>query len=1017
MITPKKTLLVVGITFLGLLSTVYTVSSTILMRHVRDAETRSTRQSIQGVLSVFTQTQENFSSRFADWSSWNDTYTFVQDGNLNYIKSNLVPEALANLKVDLVLFVQPSGRVVFGTGFDQQHKRKLPIPPKVLEHLSAEDPLLQQPLLGTNLAGIILLPSGPMLIASRPILTSESKGPIRGVLIFGRYLDANAIQRLSEVTRSQLTVQQLQGNLPKDFEAVRPALTTRSPMLVRPVSEQIIEGHVLLSDLYHQPALLLRVDTPREIYHQGRKSLSYLTISLFVIGIIGGGIMLFLVQRLALFLIERQRAEAALRQVEEKYHSIFENAITGLFQTTPDGHYLSANPALAQIYGYGSPKELLRALTNIEHQLYIDRNRRKEFITLLQQQDVITKFESQVYRKDGRVIWISEAARVVRDANNQVLYYEGSVSDITENKLVEAALRESEERYALAIQGTHDGLWDWNLVLNQVFFSSRWKSMLGYEDSEIANHPDEWLNRIHPEETVKVHQEIAACIEGITTQFESEHRLLHKDGRYLWMLSRGFVVRDKNGKAYRMVGSQTDITERKQAEEQLLHDALHDSLTGLANRILFMDRLGHAIQLSKRHADYCFAVLFIDLDRFKVINDSLGHMVGDQLLMAIAERLGERLRPGDTFARLGGDEFVILLDDIQEDEDATEIAEGVQQALRHPFHLDGQEIFATASIGIILGTASYERPEDLLRDADTAMYRAKALGRGRHQVFDPSMHDSAVALLHMENDMRRALQNQEFQLYYQPIVSIRNDRINGLEALIRWQHPKRGLIMPSEFIPIAEETGLIIPLGWWVMREACRQMREWQIQFPTNPPLTISVNVSSKQFAQSDLVDQVQRILQETGLSAQCLKLEITESTVMENADAAVEMLQKLRDLGLHLSIDDFGTGYSSLGYLHRFPVDTLKIDRSFITHVEDDLEKMEIIRTVVTLAWNLGMDVVAEGVETKKQLAQLKVLRCENGQGYIFSRPLNHAAVAALLGEKGDLTLDDVGQLGEALP
>ncbi|MBW4417645.1 MAG: EAL domain-containing protein [Myxacorys californica WJT36-NPBG1] len=877
MITPKKTLLV-GITFLGLLGTLYTASSTILKRHVGDAEAQSTRQSIKGVLSVFAQAQADVSDRFADSSSWDDTYTFIEDGNLNYVKLNPLPEALANLKIDLVLLVKPLGQTVLGT-----------------------------------------------------------------------------------------------------------------------------RGDVLLTDIDSQP-LLLRVDTPREIY-QGKKSLSYHRISLLVIGLVGGGVMLLFVQRLALFLLKSRGAEAALRQLEKKYHSIFENAVTGIFQTTPDGRYLSANPALAQIYGYESPEELITALTNIEHQLYVDRNCRKEFVTVLQQQDAITKFESQVYRKDGSVIWILETARVVRDRDHQVLYYEGFVSDITDTKLIEAALRESEERYALAIQGTHDGLWDWNLELNRIFFSSRWKSMLGYEDSEIANSPYEWLDRIHLEDALKVNQEIAACMEEVTTQFESEHRLLHRDGRYLWMLSRGFIVRDAEGKAYRMVGSQTDITERKRAEEQLLHDALHDSLTGLANRVLFMDRLGHAIQLSKRHENYFFAVLFIDLDRFKVINDSLGHMVGDHLLVIIAERLSQCLRVGDTFARLGGDEFVILLDDIRNDEDATEIAERVQQALKHPFQLNGQEIFVTASTGIILSTTRYERPEDLLRDADTAMYRAKALGRDRQQVFDPSMHDHAVALLHMENDMRRALQNQEFRLYYQPIVSIRNNRINGFEALVRWQHPKRGLIAPSEFIPIAEETGLIIPLGWWVMREACRQMREWQIQFPMNPPLTISVNVSSRQFAQPDLVDQVQQILQETGFSAQCLKLEITESTVMENADAAVAMLHKLRDLGIHLSIDDFGTGYSSLGYLHRFPVDTLKIDRSFITNVEDDHEKMEIIRTVVTLAWNLGLDVVAEGVETKRQLAQLKALKCDNGQGYIFSRPMDQAAAAALLSEKRNLT------------
>ncbi len=995
----QKTLLVISLAITGIVATLYTASSSILLVNIKEAESHSARQSIAGVLNVFAQTEDDFSTRFADWSSWDDTYTFIQDGNSSYIKSNLVPEALVNLKIDLALFMQPSGRVVFGTGFDRQTHQYLPVPTELLNRLNPQTPLLQQTLAGKNQTGVVVLSKGAMLITARPILTTEGKGPIRGTLIFGRYLNPQGIRQLSEITQFPLTLQPLTGStLPDDFRRVRPLLTPQKPTTEQPLNEQVIGGYALVNDIYNQPALLLRIDIPREVYQQGKESLRHLTLSLIIIGVVGGGIILLLVQKLSFFLLTQQRTKTALQQAEAKYQRIFEQAVTGIFQTTPDGRYLSANPALAEMYGYDSPDDLITEILDIGHQLYVDCHRRKEFITLLETRETLKKFESQIYRKDGSVIWISETARAVRDQDHHVLYYEGFVSDITETKQIETALRESEERYALAIQGTHDGLWDWNLKLNRIFFSSHWKKMLGFENSEIGSSPDEWLNRIHSGDALRVNQELTTYVEGLSTQFESEHRMRHRDGSYLWVLTQGFAVRDASGKATRLVGSQTDITKRKHAEEQLLHDALHDALTGLPNRVLFMDRLGHAIQLGKRRDSYFFAVLFIDLDRFKVINDSLGHMVGDQLLVEIAQRLRQCLRSSDTFARLGGDEFVILLEDIQSDDQATDVAERLQHGLKQPFMLQGHEVFASASIGLITNTKSYDRPEDLLRDADTAMYHAKGRGRARYQVFDPSMHEHAMALLHIENDMRRAIEHQEFQLHYQPILSLRNEQINGFEALVRWQHPTRGLISPAEFIPVAEETGLIIPLGWWVLREACRQMRVWQVQYPTDPLLSISVNISSKQFAQPDLVTGIQQILQETGLSTDSLKLEITESTVMENAEAATVMLQKLRDLGIHLSIDDFGTGYSSLGYLHRFPVDTLKIDRSFINGIETDLEKVEIIRTVVMLAWNLGMEIVAEGVESKKQLAHLKALKCENGQGYLFSKPLDRLAAESLL-------------------
>jgi diguanylate cyclase (GGDEF)-like protein/PAS domain S-box-containing protein len=562
------------------------------------------------------------------------------------------------------------------------------------------------------------------------------------------------------------------------------------------------------------------------------------------------------------------------------------------------------------------------------------------------------------------------------------------VSTLLSHKRAEESLRESEERYALAVQGANEGLWDWNLKTNQFYYSPRWKSMLGCEESEVGTSAEEWIARIHPEDRARVKEEMEAHHAGRTPHFENEHRMLNKDGTFRWMLARGIAVRDAQGRVYRMAGSQTDITEGKVA----------DVLTGLPNRILFMDRLGRSVERAKYRKGYLFAVFFLDLDRFKVVNDSLGHLIGDQLLIATARRLQGCLHTGDTIARLGGDEFTVLLDDIREVADATRIAERIQKQLSMPFDINGHEVFTTASIGIALSSSGYERPEDLLRDADTAMYRAKAMGKARYEVFDSAMRDRAVARLQLETDLRRALEREEFLVYYQLIVSLEDGRISGCEALLRWQHPTRGLISPSEFIPVAEETGLIVPIGRWVLLEACRQVRAWQEQFPSKSPLTISVNFSSKQFMQPELVDQMRQILSSTGIEPHSLKLEITESLIMENPEAARALLLQLKALNIQLGIDDFGTGYSSLSYLHRFPIDRLKIDRSFVNRMGLDKENAEIVRTIVTLAHNLGVDVIAEGVETTEQLALLRDLKCKYGQGYLFSHPVDGETARALI-------------------
>jgi diguanylate cyclase (GGDEF)-like protein/PAS domain S-box-containing protein len=568
-----------------------------------------------------------------------------------------------------------------------------------------------------------------------------------------------------------------------------------------------------------------------------------------------------------------------------------------------------------------------------------------------------------------------------------------------ERKRAEVALHESQERYALAVSGAKDGLWDWDLEGDRIYFSPRWKAMLGFADGEIGESPSEWLGRIHPEDLPVVRQAISAHLLGQSADFESEHRMLHRDGGYRWVLTRGLAVRKGTGEAYRMAGSQSDITSRKAAEERLLHDAFHDPLTGLPNRALFMDRLGMAIVHAKRRLSYTFAVLFIDLDRFKNVNDSLGHSVGDELLIAVARRLEFCLRPGDTVARLGGDEFTILLDEVADVDHAVQVAQRMHREMARPFQVQGHEVFVTLSLGITLGAGGdYERPEDVLRDADTAMYGAKGSGKARDAIFDRDMHDRAVALLRLETDLRLAIERSEFEIHYQPIISLTNGKIDAFEALLRWRHPGRGLLRPDSFVPVAEDTGLIVPIGWWVLREACRQLAEWQALPWTGEDLAVTVNLSGKQLIQADVVERIAEILRETGIRPGGLRLEITEGTIMGQAEDAIAKLLALRGFGVKLYIDDFGTGYSSLSYLHRLPVDALKIDRSFISEMSGGDGRSEIVGTIVTLARILRMDVAAEGIETAEQVSRLRALSCHYGQGYFFSEPLAGIAAGGLI-------------------
>lgn len=570
-----------------------------------------------------------------------------------------------------------------------------------------------------------------------------------------------------------------------------------------------------------------------------------------------------------------------------------------------------------------------------------------------------------------------------------------------DRKWAEEALRESQERYSLAARGANDGIWDWDFRTGRIYVSPRWKEMLGYGSGELnEDDPSVWLSRVHRDDESRLRRDLGAVREPHgPSEFVSEHRLEHRDGSWHWFLTRGTVLRDAAGNAVRMAGSQTDVT----------RDRAFDPLTGLANRVLFVEMLERAIEQMRSDPGRVFAVFFIDLDRFKVINDSLGHSAGDKLLKEVSMRLDAAVHsyaPGTMgqclVARMGGDEFAILVPGVSNSGQAKAIAAHIQKHLYTPVEIDGRTTFTSGSIGIALSSAAAgDGASGLIRDADTAMYKAKALGKGVAIVFDQDMRDQAMQRLELETDLRFALERNQFEIHYQPKVNLETGRLVGVEALLRWRHPTRGMVSPAQFITITEETGMIVPIGLWVLREACLKTREWHIEHPMEPPIEVAVNLSVRQFKQPDLVEQVRRILAETGLSAEYLQLEVTETVLVDDSGEALRVLRALKALGVGLKIDDFGTGYSSLNYLTNLPFDSIKIDRSFVLNMLEDDTSLEVIKAIIALAKGLGKEVVAEGIETKEQLERLQSLGCGFGQGYLFAKPLVPSAILELLREQ----------------
>jgi diguanylate cyclase (GGDEF)-like protein/PAS domain S-box-containing protein len=693
---------------------------------------------------------------------------------------------------------------------------------------------------------------------------------------------------------------------------------------------------------------------------------------------------------------ERKRAESALRESEQRFRGSFERAATGMALVGTDGRFLRVNRSLCEILGYPERELLGKTFQEITYpdDLEVDLGHLKRVLA----GEIRTyQMEKRYLHKDGHVVWALLSVSVVHDEEDEPLYFVSQIQDVSERKKVERVIIESEERFRSLVQYSSDIITILEADGTVRYVSPAVERVTGYKPEEQVG--TNAFDSVHPDDREQALNTLAEVLKRPGLHPPLEFRVPHKDGS--WRYLEHVVNNLLDDPAVRgVVVNSWDVTERKALVEQLSYQAFHEPLTGLPNRALFMDRLEHALTRANRRGTKV-AVMFMDLDNFKVINDSLGHKAGDQLLVAVAERLKACLRPEDTAARLGGDEFTILVEDVTGVGEVVRIAERIAEILQPPVPLGEQVVFATVSTGIALNSTAREQPADLLRHADLAMYQAKHRGRARYEVFEPSMDAKVVERLILETGLRRALARQQFRVYYQPIVALDNNKVAGVEALVRWQHPQRGLLLPEEFLSVAEETGLMVRIGQWVLREAGKQARIWQERYPGTPPLMISVNLSPRQFFHPELVAEV---LGESEIDPASLQLEITEGAMATNGTSSADRtLRNLKRMGVQLAIDDFGLGYSSLSYLKRFPVDFLKIDRSFTAGLgrapnSGSTKDTEIVKAMIELTHALGLKVIAEGVETSEQLAQLRTMKCDFAQGNYFSEPLPSEALAVIL-------------------
>lgn len=646
--------------------------------------------------------------------------------------------------------------------------------------------------------------------------------------------------------------------------------------------------------------------------------------------------------------------------------------------------------------------------TQYDAVLFLDRHARQSwsrFVRDRRRPAVPVLFIDPTGRPQTRALRRSQAihegaAAYLLDAELTGPLLEAAIHGSIELARLQRAVNEVQERFALAVRGSNDGVWEWLLDTGEMHFSRRWRELLGYGVDELNNTSDEWFDRVHPADLLGLRADLDTHLAGHKPYHEYEHRLQASDGTYRWVISRGVVQRDGGGNPVRMAGSLTDTSNYRLREQKLLEESRQDPLTNLPRREPFLERLRNAIDLANAYDDYTFTVMMVDVDRFRWLADSIGHRAAETMLSILARRLVACVRPGDTVSRFGGDKFAVLLENVDDVDQGALIAERIRRSVGEPFEVEGQTVYTTVSIGLTTSRRGYQDAEDVINDVGAAAHRAKEEGHDRLRIFETKMRDDALSSLRMEVALRQAVERNEFELRYQPIVELSSGKLMGFEALVRWRHPRRDLVSPAEFIPIAEQTGLIVPLGRWVLREASRQLAEWIGMLPDGRRLTMAVNLSGRQVADPRLLEEIQSVVEDNGLGPGALKLELTESVLVKNADVVKRFITDLQQRGVHLWVDDFGTGYSSLSYLHRFPVHGLKIDKTFVDALDGTDQSAAMVRTILSLAENLGVQTIAEGIEQNVQADQLRTLGCASGQGYLFSKPIPAADVVSLLAQ-----------------
>lgn len=954
-----------------------------------------------------------------DYASSDETYDFAADPSTDYVETALPKQVMQNFRLNVVAIYDLNGNLLSQKSYDYVNMTSLDLPEFFSRTDLIHDELLKYTDEWSSNRGIVMLPDMPMMVVSFPILTNDNKGPFRGWLVMGRYLNPDSIDRLSATTHLDISFQ--------NFSSLTPEQAAAAPqgdkLRVKPMDGNTISATGSLDSLYNDPALLMTITEPRTIYNHGRDAVSYLVVVLVSVVAAMVILALILVERVLLAPMARlkaqvtqigalgnplarltvggsheiskmagaingmlqalEQASSGRKETEAGYRAVVEQTAESVFLVDPaTGYFVETNSAFRELLGYTD--------SEIAHLTIYDVMAENGTDIDYYIHDVLTEGHSRLVerkylRKDGTQVDVEESSATIRRNGTHVLCF--LAHDLTERRQAEEerARRKSEERFRAMVQNAADVITIINPDGSIRYQSPSIEPMLGFKTGNLVGLSI--FDNLHPQDADLVRQMLAELLDKPSNARRAILRIRHVDEswRFVEVVATNHL-RDTNVGG--IIINMRDVTERKALEERLIHQASHDPLTSLPNRALFSERLGHALDDSARTKSMV-AVMFVDLDNFKVINDSLGHQAGDILLIEVANRLRESVRPFDMVARFGGDEFTLLLEDLQDEDVALAVADRIQKQLQEPFMIEQHDLTIGCCVGVAFSRGGVIQPDELIRNADIAVYRAKAGGKARIIVFDKDMNQYALKRLELEIDLRRAIERNELIVYYQPVLDLVTGDVAAMEALVRWQDPRRGLVSPLEFISLAEETALIMPLGRWVLTEACVQTQIWKKMYRNAGDLTVCVNVSARQFRHKGLVEDVAKALEVSGLAPQYLKLEITETVGIEDPDQTLETLRELKDLGVKLALDDFGMGYSSLSYLKRFPVDTIKLDRSFVSGLGKNRQDTAVLYAAVSFAKALRLSVTAEGVETKSQVEQLRALGCEQGQGFFFSKPL----------------------------